>query len=194
MAAKPEGLPAGLDPNAFFEPTIFTDVDNSAKIAQEEIFGPVLCVIPFDSDDEAIAIANDSIYGLAGGVQSSNLERAEGVAASMRTGTVWINDYHLIDPQRPFGGYKQSGIGRELGDDGLQRLPPDQARPHQPRDCRSRQPLPLCGAEREHLSTTFRRLPVTRPRRFLSLQRLLWRRWGDRFRVFRAVGPRQGTR
>ncbi|MGZ4695750.1 MAG: aldehyde dehydrogenase family protein, partial [Acidimicrobiales bacterium] len=105
----------GLDRDAFFEPTIFTDVDNSAKIAQEEIFGPVLCVIPFDSDDDAVAIANDSIYGLAGGVQSGNLERAESVAARMRTGTVWINDYHLIDPQRPFGGYKQSGIGRELG-------------------------------------------------------------------------------
>ena len=112
---KPEGLPEGLDRDAFFEPTIFADVDNSAKIAQEEIFGPVLCVIPFDTDDEAVAIANDSIYGLAGGVQSGNLERAEGVAAKMRTGTVWINDYHLIDPQRPFGGYKQSGIGRELG-------------------------------------------------------------------------------
>ncbi|MBI2706549.1 MAG: aldehyde dehydrogenase [Actinobacteria bacterium] len=113
--AKPEGLPEGLDVNAYFQPTIFTDVPNSAKIAQEEIFGPVLCVIPFESDDEAVAIANDSIYGLAGGVQSSNLERAEGIAARMRTGTVWINDYHMISPDRPFGGYKQSGVGRELG-------------------------------------------------------------------------------
>jgi len=116
--AKPEGLPAGLDRNAFFQPTIFTDVPNSAKIAQEEIFGPVLCVIPFDTDEEAVAIANDSIYGLGGGVQSGNLERAEKVAAGMRTGTVWINDYHMIDPKRPFGGYKQSGIGRELGTQG----------------------------------------------------------------------------
>jgi acyl-CoA reductase-like NAD-dependent aldehyde dehydrogenase len=113
--AKPEGLPAGLDREAYFQPTIFTDVPNSAKIAQEEIFGPVLCVIPFDSDEEAIAIANDSIYGLAGGVQSSNLDRAQDVAAKMRTGTVWINDYHMISPDRPFGGYKQSGVGRELG-------------------------------------------------------------------------------
>ncbi len=112
---RPEGLPEGLDVNAYFQPTIFTDVPNSSKIAQEEIFGPVLCVIPFSSDDEAVAIANDSIYGLAGGVQSSNLERAEAVAAKMRTGTVWINDYHMISPDRPFGGYKQSGIGRELG-------------------------------------------------------------------------------
>ena len=78
----------------------------------------MLCVIPFDSDEEAVAIANDSIYGLAGGVQSGNIERAEAVAAGMRTGTVWINDYHLIDPGRPFGGYKESGIGRELGTQG----------------------------------------------------------------------------
>ena len=116
--AHPEDLAAGLDPNAFYRPTIFAGVDNQARIAQEEIFGPVLCVIPFDTDDEAIAIANDSIYGLAGGVQSGNLERAESVASRMRTGTVWINDYHLIDPKRPFGGYKQSGIGRELGTQG----------------------------------------------------------------------------
>ena len=117
--AKPEALPDGLDTEAFFQPTIFAGVDNKAKIAQEEIFGPVLCVIPFDTEDEAVAIANDSIYGLAGGVQSTNLDRARSVANRMRTGTVWINDYHLIDPQRPFGGYKQSGIGRELGIQGL---------------------------------------------------------------------------
>jgi len=117
--ARPEGLAEGLDPAAFYTPTIFAGVPNSAKIAQEEIFGPVLCVIPYETDDEAIAIANDSIYGLAGGVQSTNLERATSVANRMRTGTVWINDYHLIDPARPFGGYKQSGIGRELGINGL---------------------------------------------------------------------------
>ncbi len=111
----PAALAEGLDRQAFFQPTIFSNVPNSAKIAQEEIFGPVLCVIPFESDDEAVAIANDSIYGLAGGVQSSNLERAQAVAARMRTGTVWINDYHMISPDKPFGGYKQSGIGRELG-------------------------------------------------------------------------------
>jgi acyl-CoA reductase-like NAD-dependent aldehyde dehydrogenase len=116
--SKPTGLAEGLDTEAFFQPTIFTGVDNKAKIAQEEIFGPVLCVIPYDTDDEAIAIANDSIYGLAGGVQSTNIERAQSIADRMRTGTVWVNDYHLIDPQRPFGGYKQSGIGRELGVEG----------------------------------------------------------------------------
>jgi aldehyde dehydrogenase (NAD+) len=118
--SKPETLAEGLDPDAFYRPTIFADVDNKAKIAQEEIFGPVLSVIPFDTEDEAIAIANDSIYGLAGGVQSGNLERAKEVAGRMRTGTVWINDYHLIDPARPFGGYKQSGIGRELGTFGFE--------------------------------------------------------------------------
>jgi acyl-CoA reductase-like NAD-dependent aldehyde dehydrogenase len=110
-------LPAGLDPNAYFQPTIF-EADNSMKIAQEEIFGPVLCVIPFDSDDEAIKIANDSIYGLGGGVWSKNLDRAHEVAASMRTGTVWVNDYHMITPSQPFGGYKQSGVGSELGEYG----------------------------------------------------------------------------
>ncbi len=116
---RPDGLADGLDPAAFYTPTIFAGVPNSAKIAQEEIFGPVLCVIPFETDDEAVAIANDSIYGLAGGVQSGNLERARSIANRMRTGTVWINDYHLISPERPFGGYKQSGIGRELGIQGL---------------------------------------------------------------------------
>ena len=115
--SKPTDLPAGLDQSAYFLPTIF-EADNSMKIAQEEIFGPVLCVIPFDSDDEAIKIANDSIYGLGGGVWSKNLDRAHGIAAAMRTGTVWVNDYHMITPTQPFGGYKQSGIGRELGDFG----------------------------------------------------------------------------
>jgi aldehyde dehydrogenase (NAD+) len=118
--SKPETLPEGLDADAFYSPTIFADVDNKAKIAQEEIFGPVLSVIPFDTDDEAVAIANDSVYGLAGGVQSGNVERAKEVAGKMRTGTVWINDYHLISPERPFGGYKQSGIGRELGTFGFE--------------------------------------------------------------------------
>jgi aldehyde dehydrogenase (NAD+) len=117
--SRPSGLAEGLDQASFFQPTIFANVPNSAAIAQEEIFGPVLAVIPFDSDDEAVAIANDSIYGLGGGVQSGNLERAEAVAARMRTGTVWINDFHMLNPGRPFGGYKQSGIGRELGTNGF---------------------------------------------------------------------------
>ena len=116
--AKPDGLADNLDRDAFYQPTIFSQVPNSAKIAQEEIFGPVLSVIPFSTDDEAVSIANDSIYGLAGGVQSGNVERAQGIANRMRTGTVWVNDYHMISPDKPFGGYKQSGIGRELGTQG----------------------------------------------------------------------------
>jgi acyl-CoA reductase-like NAD-dependent aldehyde dehydrogenase len=118
--SAPDGLDEGLAAANFYRPTIFAGVDNRARIAQEEIFGPVLCVIPFESDDEAVAIANDSIYGLGGGVQSTNVERAQAVAARMRTGTVWINDYHLISAERPFGGYKQSGIGRELGTQGFE--------------------------------------------------------------------------
>jgi len=106
---------AGHEKGFFFAPTIFTGVDNKMRIAQEEIFGPVLVVIPFDDDDEAVGIANDSIYGLAGGIWSSDPARAMGIADRIRTGTIWINDYHLINPRYPFGGYKQSGIGREHG-------------------------------------------------------------------------------
>jgi aldehyde dehydrogenase (NAD+) len=103
----------------FITPTIFTDVDNSMRIAQEEIFGPVLCVIKYESEEEAIRIANDTIYGLAAGVWSRDAERALSVAKRIRAGTIWINDYHLINAEAPFGGYKQSGIGRELGEWGL---------------------------------------------------------------------------
>ncbi|RIK39094.1 MAG: aldehyde dehydrogenase [Chloroflexi bacterium] len=99
----------------FITPTIFADVDNRMRIAQEEIFGPVLCVIRYDSVEEAIRMANDTIYGLAAGVWSTDVERAISVANRLRAGTIWINDYHLISAEAPFGGYKQSGIGRELG-------------------------------------------------------------------------------
>jgi acyl-CoA reductase-like NAD-dependent aldehyde dehydrogenase len=109
----------GHDGGFYFQPTIFGNVDSRMRIAQEEIFGPVLVVIPFEDDAEAAAIANDSIYGLAGGVWSGDNNRAIKVAEQMRTGTVWINDYHMINPRYPFGGYKQSGIGREHGDIGF---------------------------------------------------------------------------
>jgi acyl-CoA reductase-like NAD-dependent aldehyde dehydrogenase len=113
--SKPDALGDDLDRDAFYNPTIFADVENSSRLAQEEIFGPVLSVIPIDDDEQAVRIANDSIYGLGGGVWSADVDRAKEVAHGMRTGTVWINDYHLIDAKRPFGGYKQSGVGRELG-------------------------------------------------------------------------------
>jgi acyl-CoA reductase-like NAD-dependent aldehyde dehydrogenase len=108
----PAGLTPGLDVSAFHLPTIF-EGDNRMRIAQEEIFGPVLCLIKVRSDEEAVAVANDSIYGLGGGVWSTDLERAHWVAAAMCTGMVWINDYHGITVTQPFGGYKQSGVGRE---------------------------------------------------------------------------------
>jgi aldehyde dehydrogenase (NAD+) len=110
----------GREGGYYYAPTIFANVNNKMRIAQEEIFGPVVCVIKHDGDEEAVAIANDSIYGLAGGVFSSNIARAERVARGVRTGTMWINNYHVFAEYCPFGGYKQSGVGRELGHWGLE--------------------------------------------------------------------------
>ncbi len=109
----------GMKRGFYYAPTIFTGVNNRMRIAREEIFGPVVCVIPFDGDEEAAAIANDSIYGLGGGIFSSNTARAERLARKIKTGTVWINNYHAFGDFCPFGGYKQSGVGRELGHSGL---------------------------------------------------------------------------
>ena len=113
------GIPRGHSRGWFVAPTVFADVDNSDRIAQEEIFGPVLAVIPYDSDRQAIELANDSEFGLAGTVWSTDTERATEVAREIRTGTVGVNDYQL-DVNAPFGGVKASGIGRELGPEGLE--------------------------------------------------------------------------
>lgn len=99
----------------FVEPTIFTQVHNKMRIAQEEIFGPVLCVIPFDDESDAINIANDVLYGLAAGLWTQNLRKAFAVSHALQAGTVWVNTYRTLSYMTPFGGYKQSGIGRESG-------------------------------------------------------------------------------
>jgi acyl-CoA reductase-like NAD-dependent aldehyde dehydrogenase len=114
------GRPAGIDTGWFVEPTVFVDVDNSMRIAQEEIFGPVLAVIPYDDDADAVRIANDSDYGLCGGVFSGDNERGLAVARQVRTGTYMVNSSIPIDFASPFGGYKTSGVGREFGEDGLE--------------------------------------------------------------------------
>lgn len=103
----------------FIEPTIFTDVDPSAKIAREEIFGPVLVLTKFKDEKELINIANDTVYGLAAAVFSRDVTRAIGTAHKLRAGTVWVNCHNQLHPNVPFGGYKQSGIGRELGEAAL---------------------------------------------------------------------------
>lgn len=109
------GRPAGLDRGYFIEPTLIVGVDNGARVAQEEIFGPVLVVIPHDGDDDAVDLANDSAYGLSGSVWSADRERAVGVANRIRTGTIGINGGLWFSPDVPFGGYKGSGVGRESG-------------------------------------------------------------------------------
>jgi len=112
------GRPSGLDRGWYVEPTVFTGVDNSMRIAQEEIFGPVLAVIPYTDESEAIAIANDSPYGLSGSVWSADNARATDIARQIDTGTVSVNGF-MIEFCSPFGGYKDSGLGRELGPEGL---------------------------------------------------------------------------
>ncbi|MDY0008042.1 MAG: aldehyde dehydrogenase family protein [Spongiibacteraceae bacterium] len=114
------GKPAHLPRGYYVEPTVFVDVDNSMRIAQEEIFGPVLVVIPFKDDADAIRIANDSIYGLSGAVWSADEARALAVAQRIRTGTININGGNFYSGDAPFGGYKQSGIGREMGLEGFE--------------------------------------------------------------------------
>jgi aldehyde dehydrogenase (NAD+) len=112
------GRPASQPKGWYIEPTVFANVENSMRIAQEEIFGPVLVVIPFDDDNDAIRIANDSMYGLSGSVWTQDLDRAMGIARQVRTGSLTLNGYR-IEFGAPFGGYKESGIGREFGPEGL---------------------------------------------------------------------------
>lgn len=109
------GRPAELDRGFFVEPTLITGLDNSSRVAQEEIFGPVLVVIPHDGDDDAISIANDSPYGLSGAVWGTDPQRTAKVVAGIRTGTLSVNGGVWYSADAPFGGYKQSGIGREMG-------------------------------------------------------------------------------
>jgi aldehyde dehydrogenase (NAD+) len=113
---RPEHLPKGW----YVEPTLFTNVDNKMTIAQEEIFGPVLVAIPFDDDDDAVRIANDSVYGLAGGVFSGSFDRASAIARRIRTGVMSVNGGGPVGPDLPFGGYKHSGIGRQNGTAGFE--------------------------------------------------------------------------
>lgn len=113
------GRPKNLDSGWYIEPTVFADVDNDMTIAREEIFGPVLSVIPYDTEDDAVRIANDSDYGLCGSVWTSDPEHGAVVGAQVRTGVVAINSSTILDFRGPFGGFKQSGLGRELGPEGI---------------------------------------------------------------------------
>jgi acyl-CoA reductase-like NAD-dependent aldehyde dehydrogenase len=113
------GSPEGVSSGYYVKPTIFSEVKNSMTIAQEEIFGPVLVMVPYDTEEEAVAIANDTVYGLAGAVFSADKDKAIAIAKQMRTGQVEVNG-GAFNPNAPFGGYKQSGIGRELGEYGFE--------------------------------------------------------------------------
>jgi betaine-aldehyde dehydrogenase len=112
------GRPSGLEKGWYVKPTVFSGVDNSMRIAREEIFGPVLAVIPYDDQDDAVRIANDSDYGLAGSVWTGDIDQGLDIARRVRTGTYGVNQY-TMDFVAPFGGYKASGLGREFGVEGL---------------------------------------------------------------------------
>ncbi|MFJ2441402.1 aldehyde dehydrogenase [Streptomyces sp. NPDC087658] len=134
---RPRHLPRGW----YVEPTVLGNVDNTMRVAQEEIFGPVVCAIPYDSEEEAVRIANDSRYGLSGSVWTGDPARGLAVARRVRTGVLTINQHHAPMPMVPFGGFKESGLGRELGPEGLAGclesrtigIPPTLARGNSPR-------------------------------------------------------------
>jgi betaine-aldehyde dehydrogenase len=113
------GRPPGLEKGWYVQPTVFAGANNDMRIAREEIFGPVIAVIPYDSEEDAIRLANDSDYGLAGSVWTTDTQHGLDVARKVRTGTYAVNMY-LMDFVAPFGGYKSSGIGREFGKEGLE--------------------------------------------------------------------------
>jgi aldehyde dehydrogenase (NAD+) len=108
------------DRGYFIEPTVFADVQDNMKIAEEEIFGPVLSIIKFKTIEEVVQRANNTMYGLAAAVWTKDITKAHAIASNVRAGTVWVNCYDVFDAAAPFGGFKQSGIGRELGEYGLQ--------------------------------------------------------------------------
>ena len=119
VLAGGEGHPEGLDAGYFVKPTVFVNVRNDMTIAQEEIFGPVLCVIAYDTEEDAIRTANDSKYGLHAAVLGTDIQRARRVASQIRAGRVVINNM-TDDPQAPWGGFKYSGVGREYGRYGME--------------------------------------------------------------------------
>jgi len=116
LAAGGKRLTGGVyDSGYYHAPTIFTDVTNDMRVAQEEIFGPVVCVLGFNTEEEAIALANGTEFGLAASIWTKDITRAHRVSQSIEVGIVWINDHHRIDPSSPWGGFKASGMGKENG-------------------------------------------------------------------------------